>query len=170
MFGRLAALYPHLVTVKIDDFTHDVAPPDGMFTAELLASVVSNLHQHSDTVNFMPTAYYSEDSRPAFERWPDLALIGDSLHFAFRSQKQGAGPCEPASCVWGCPPRAGVERGGGCLAGVCAEPTVANLPGELADFRGWLPPGKPLLLGICEWPEQLCIQQPTSQCATRLQH
>ena len=27
VIGKLAALFPHLVAIEIDDFTHDVAPP-----------------------------------------------------------------------------------------------------------------------------------------------
>ena len=74
-----------------------------------------------------------------FEQWPDLSLIGDGLAFYFRNQKQGAGPCAPASCVWGPSDTTG-EHAGGCLAGACAEPTVANVGGEVADIRAWMPP------------------------------
>ena len=90
--------------------------------------------------------YYSEEL-PVFEQWPDLSLIGDGLAFYFRNQKQGAGPCAPASCVWGPSDTTG-EHAGGCLAGACAEPTVANVGGEVADIRAWMPPGRPLVVGF----------------------
>lgn len=144
MFGRLAAQFPHLVAMSIDDFTHDVAPPHGLFTPQLLAEIVNSLHRHSPTINFAPLVYYSE-SVPVFDQWPDLSLIGDGLAFYFRNQKQGAGPCAAAACVWG---PSGHERAGGCLAGACAEPTVANVGDEVRDIRAWLPPGRPLVVGF----------------------
>ena len=99
MLGRLARQYPHLVAVEIDDFTHDIAPPNGMFTPELLANVVNNLHRHSPTISFIPNVYYSQDA-PAFEQWPDLASVGDAMLYLYRNQKQGAGPCAQKR-VWG---------------------------------------------------------------------
>ena len=146
VFGRLAVLFPHLVAMSIDDFTHDVAPPHGLFTPQLLAEIVNNLHTHSPTISFTPLVYYSQEL-PVFEQWPDLSLIGDGLAFYFRNQKQGAGPCASASCVWGPSDTTG-EHAGGCLAGICAEPTVTNVGGEVADIRAWMPQGRPLVVGF----------------------
>jgi hypothetical protein len=146
LIGRLSVQFPQLVAIEIDDFTHDVAPPDGMFTPELLGNIVNNLHRHSSTISFIPNIYYSQDA-PVFQQWPDLSLIGDAMLYFFRNQKQGAGPCSPAACVWG-PSATHGERGGGCLAGACAESTVANIPSELVEIERWLPPGRPLIFGI----------------------
>ena len=41
-----------------------------------------------------------------------------------------------------------VERQGGCLARECAEPTVANVPDELADIRAWVPTDRPIIAGF----------------------
>ena len=103
--------------------------------------------------------YYSEEL-PVFEQWPDLSLIGDGLAFYFRNQKQGAGPCAPASCVWGPSDTTG-EHAGGCLAGACAEPTVANVGGEVADIRAWMPPGRPLVLNFGSYVPR---SKPTAPC------
>ena len=73
VIGKLAALFPYLVAIEIDDFTHDVAPPYGMFSPELLANIVNNLHTQSPTINFIPNVYYSEEA-PVFVEWPDLSL------------------------------------------------------------------------------------------------
>lgn len=153
LIGRLANEFPHLVAVEIDDFTHDVAPPDGMFTPELLGRIVNNLHQQSATISFIPNVYYSQD-QPVVKQWPDLSLIGDAMLYFYRNQKQGAGPCAPASCVWGPGAKHG-ERGGGCLAGACAESTVANIPSELVEIYSWLPPGRPLVFGVSNKHESL---------------
>ena len=39
------------------DFTHDVAPPHGLFTPQLLSLIVNNLHTHSPTISFTPLVY-----------------------------------------------------------------------------------------------------------------
>ena len=44
-----------------------------MFSPELLANIVNNLHTHSATINFIPNVYYSEEA-PVFVEWPDLSL------------------------------------------------------------------------------------------------
>ena len=36
------------------DFTHDVAPPHGLFTPQLLSLIVNNLHTYSPTISFTP--------------------------------------------------------------------------------------------------------------------
>jgi hypothetical protein len=57
VFGRLAVQFPHLVAMSIDDFTHDVSPPHGLFTPQLLAEIVNSLHRNSPTINFAPLVY-----------------------------------------------------------------------------------------------------------------
>ena len=59
VIGKLAALFPHLVAIEIDDFTHDVAPPYGMFSPELLANIVNNLPVFAD---------YDADQLPRISR------------------------------------------------------------------------------------------------------
>ena len=120
VIGRLAAQYPHLVALEIDDMTHDIAPAEhGIFTPHVLARMQANLHTHSPTVNLAGTVYFSEEG-PIMERVPDLSLVGDTMLFYFRNEKQGAGPCMPAACKWGpgestLPPKD--QRQGGGLAG-----------------------------------------------------
>ena len=43
------------------DFTHDVAPPHGLFTSQLLSLIVNNLHTHSPTISFTPLVYHVKD-------------------------------------------------------------------------------------------------------------
>lgn len=139
-------LYPHLVCLEIDDFTHDVAPDEhGIFTPHVLARMQANLHRHSPTLNWAGNVYFSEEGAVAIE-WPDLSLLGDTMLYYFRNQKEGAGPCKPASCKWG-PANTG-EHAGGCLAGACAVPTVANVAEEVREITAWLPSGRHLIVGF----------------------
>jgi hypothetical protein len=73
VLGRLSALYPHLVCLEIDDFTHDVAPDEhGIFTPHVLARMQAHLHRHSSTFNWAGNVYFSEEGAVAIE-WPDLS-------------------------------------------------------------------------------------------------
>ena len=74
---------------------------------------------------------------PTFQLFPDLPLVLDSTKFAFRNDKQGAGPCAKVGCMWGqlcyyfanhtlrpescqAHPDASRQAGGSCLAGTAA--------------------------------------------------
>ena len=66
--------------------------------------------------------------------------------YYFRNQKEGAGPCKPATCQWG--PADHGAHAGGCLAGACAVPTVANVVEEVREIVAWLPKGRRLIVGF----------------------
>ena len=146
VLGRLAAMFPHLVCLEIDDFTHDVAPDEhGIFTPHVLSLMQSNLHKHSPSLNWAGNVYFSEEGA-VYQEWPDLSLIGDTMLYYFRNQKEGSGPCAPATCKWG--PADDGSHEGGCLAGACAEPTVANVAEEVKEIVAWLPAGRRVIVGF----------------------
>jgi hypothetical protein len=152
--GRLAEIYPHLVSLDIDDMSHDINPPWLTFTPDTVANITANMRRHAPWLTLAPTIYYAQ-TIPSFERWPDLPLALDMPIFFFRNQRQGAGPCAPPRCSnwWG--PRANRLPNGtvdcptcGCLAWTCAEPTVYNCPGEAAVMASALPEGRDMLIGF----------------------
>jgi hypothetical protein len=151
VFGLLAAQYPQLVCLEIDDMTHDISPAEhAIFTSHVVARMQANLHRHSSSMNLAGTVYFSEDNRSIMERVPDLSMLGDTMLFYFRNEKQGAGPCMPTACEWGpgestLPPID--RRQGGCLAGACAETTVANVAEEVREIAAWLPRGRRFVVG-----------------------
>lgn len=142
--GRLAVMFPHFVALQIDDMSHDVQPPDGIFTPNLVANMTSGLRAHAPWMNLIPTTYYSEGSF-VWDLWPDFPKVVDTSLFYFRNQKQGAGPCANPVCPWG--PRMR-SREGGCLAGACAEATAQNAAEEVAEVAAGFPAGRPLQVGF----------------------
>jgi hypothetical protein len=83
----------------------------------------------------------------------DSCLLQNMVHSCTKSDAcgVGAGPCAVPSCIWGpsCLQKGkACERTGGCLAGACAEPTIANVGTEVADIRAWLPAARPLIVGF----------------------
>jgi hypothetical protein len=146
LLGDLAAQYPHLVAVNVDDFTHNVPDP---FDGPLLARMESKLRQKAPWMNLSPTAYYrAPGGTPVPEAFPDLGLALDSFLFYFRNDKQGQGPCSscppPGSCAYA------------CLNGTCAEKTVVNAPGEIADLAAALAPGRKLHVGVYATGHSAC--------------
>ena len=101
-----------------------------------------------------PCAKLSKNYQWIWARWPDLPLAIDVPLFTFRNSKQGTGPCSGASlpppgCPWqdkNCSSEAPCLYGDACLAGVCAEPTVYNAPGEIADMVSRLPKPRKLIV------------------------
>ena len=154
IMGRLAAQYPHLVSLDIDDMSHDINPPWLTFTPDVVANITANMRRHAPWLTLAPTIYFAQ-TIPSFERWPDLPLALDSPIFFFRNQREGAGPCAPPQCSkwWGSKakrlPNGTVDCPTcGCLAWTCAEPTVYNAPGEAAVMATALPEGRNMLLGF----------------------
>jgi len=127
--GRLAALYPALRYLNVDDLTHNPS----IFTATLVARMAALVAVGG--ARLIPVVYYGAHAAAA-------ALPIDGMLFYFRNEKEGG--C-PAACGVQCadqwPTRA-------CLAGACAETTVANLAGEVADVRAALPAHLPLHVGV----------------------
>ena len=87
----------------------------------------------------VPVVYY-----PMIQAAAALPL--DGMLFYFRNEKQGRCPatCDPRllrNCT-------GAWPADGCLAGVCAEVTAANVAGEVADARAALAPDLPLHVGV----------------------
>jgi hypothetical protein len=83
----------------------------------------------------IPVVYYG-----AYQAAAKLPI--DGMLFYFRNEK--AGGC-PAACAVNCSHEWPTS---GCLAGTCAEQTVPNLAGEVADVRAALPSHLPLHVGV----------------------
>jgi hypothetical protein len=147
VIGRLARDFPHLVALGIDDFeSYKVDfPPD------VIAEIEARMRSQAPWLNFVPTVYYGLGVPP----WPDRGLTLDSILFYFRNEKEGQGPCAANSCPLvpcrlgpscsrcPCPPARW-----GCLDGSCAEATVPNVQGEIADMIGLLPAGRKMQAGV----------------------
>src|SRR6185295_20187014 len=56
---------------------------------------------------------------------PDITRMIDTLQFFFRNEKAGQ-----------------------CVATLCGENSVPNMPGEVADMNAALPPGRKAMLGM----------------------
>ena len=152
--GRLAAQYPHLVAVNVDDFSHNVGSAN-TFTPEVVARMTAGMRSQAPWLALAPTLYYRQSGTFVFDSWPDLGLVLDSVLFYFRNEKQGQGPCAAPSCdVPG-------SCTGACLAGVCADPTVANAPGEIADMATGLAAGRRLQLGVYASAHSQCGEATT---------
>jgi hypothetical protein len=147
LIGRLAQQYPHLVAVNIDDFSQNLDPA---FTPELLAVMTSRMREQAPWLSLVPTFYYDRWQVFVGDVWPDVGLSLDSILFYFRNEKQGGAPC--ATCEVPDPTRCA----DGCLEGTCAEATVVNLPGEIADVVGMLPPDRKLQVGAYFTPHSTC--------------
>jgi hypothetical protein len=84
--------------------------------------------------------------------------------FFFRNFAQGAGPCAAEQCAWG--PRV-VNKVGGCLAGICSEPTTFNAVAEVAAVVAGLPAGRGVLAGYYATMHS-SLGQPSARYVSRL--
>jgi hypothetical protein len=78
--GRLAVQFPHLVSLDIDDMSHDINPPFFTFTPDVVANITSRMRRHAPWLTLAPTIYYKQ-TVPSFVRWPDLPLALDAPIF-----------------------------------------------------------------------------------------
>jgi hypothetical protein len=143
--GRLAQDFPQLVALDIDDFSFRLnlgGNSTGDYGPNEIAQIEARMRSQAPWMNFVPTVYYQVKSEP----WKDLATTLDSMLFYFKNEKQGEGPCKGKENV--CPRGFAKPNNFGCLAGTCAEATVPNAPGEIADIVGLFPPGRKLQGGI----------------------
>lgn len=145
LVGKLAAWAPHLVALDIDDFSSNIGHGH-IFTGDNVAIITSNMRKHAPWVSLASVVYVE------FTALPDLPYMLDAPVFFFRNAVQGAGPCAPASCVWGPHAR---EHAGSCLAGPCSEPTTFNLASEVATLTSGMPPGRRIIIGYCA-----CVSAP----------
>lgn len=137
LLAHLAELFPHLVGVTVDDATHNL---DTALTPEVIAAMESRMHARAPWMSLVPTFYYQQAGVPSATRWPDVGLTLDSILFYFRNERQGEGPCSACATPGACT--------GACLASTCAEATVANAPGEIAELAGMLAPDRALQVGV----------------------
>jgi hypothetical protein len=124
--GRLAQDFPHLVGIAFDDFSESLDYDKFNhipFTADMIATIESNMRQQAPWMNFAPVVYY-----PQFHssNWADLVLSLDSMVFFFRNDKRGV-------CIGPTPK---------------CDATVNNATDEIADMSKLLPRGRNMLLGI----------------------
>ena len=132
--GRLAQQFPALRYLNVDDLTHNPK----IFTPSLVAEMAALLRPRA---RLIPVVYYGAAAGAA-------ALPIDGILFYFRNEKEGGCPIScGAAVVADC---ATQWPSSGCLAGAggCAEKTVPNLAGEVADVRALLPSHLPLHVGI----------------------
>ena len=103
-----------------------------------------------------------------FAAVPDLALVLDAPVFFFRNEgdpvDEGAGPCAAPGCPWGPLVR---SHTGGCLAGVCSEPTTFNARTEVAAVLAGLPAGRQLVTGYYATMHS-SLGQPSARYVSRL--
>ena len=137
LLGALAARYPQLVAVNIDDFTANY-PAD--IRPETVAALTSNLRAAAPWVAFVPTFYYhAAGGGFVGDSLPDLGAATDGGLFYFRNEAQGQGPCAACDTPRPC--------ANACLADTCAEATVPNLAVEATRVAAGLF-GHPLLIGL----------------------
>jgi hypothetical protein len=143
VIGRLAKDFPHLVALGIDDFCMGIYLYGKCqdLNQDLLAEIQARMRSQAPWLNFVPTVYYGLQTA----QYPDLALTFDSMLFYFRNQKYGQGPCSASICplVYGKPP-----GNWGCLDGSCADSTIQNAVGEIAEMERILPKGRKMLGGV----------------------
>eukprot|EP00039_Didymoeca_costata_P000726 m.47008 g.47008 ORF g.47008 m.47008 type:complete len:744 (-) comp10436_c0_seq2:87-2318(-) len=164
LLGRLATLYPHLVSVDVDDFNTNVGPGQ-VFYGDAVAQMTSAMRKRAPWLTFNSVVYAPFDGVDGeSSRSPDLALILDAPVFFFRNAGQGAGPCARPECPWG--PFSG-KREGQCLAGVCSEPTVFNLGNEVEAIVQCLPYGRRTIVGYYATGHS-SGGQPTARYVSRL--
>ena len=148
--GRLAAHYPQLVALNVDDMSHDLGVGNP-FPPNLVARMTSQLRgQGAPWMALASAIYYSQDDVWSFGLWPDVPMVLDAPTFCFRNEFQGIGPCVSTAdraCPWGPMKKtAPTEDGpGGCLAGACADPTVINAAFEVAHMNTRVPVGRSLM-------------------------
>jgi hypothetical protein len=114
LIGQLSRIYPHLVGVSVDDYSHSVQAPAAIFTPTVVAAMQAAMRRHSAWLGLAPTMYYGEthcqtgpidgpceklakNYQWIWARWPDLPLAIDVPLFTFRNGKQGTGPCSGAN-------------------------------------------------------------------------
>ena len=155
--SRLAALYPHLVALDIDDFSSNVV--GGVFDGDYVAHPANLRGRATSTHMALSSVVYVP-----FDAFPDLALMLDAPVFFFRNAAAGAQACAPDACPWG--PHARSHRGS-CLAGVCSEPTTWNAPEEVARVVAGMPPSRSVITGYYATGHS-ASGQPTARYVSRL--
>ena len=162
--GLLAAQYPHLVAVDIDDFSLNTEPgKPSVFSGQEVALITAGMRASAPWMVLSSVVYTD------FTAVPDLALVLDAPVYFFRNEgsdaaTRGAGPCAARGCVWGPNNK---EIAGGCLAGVCCEPTTFNARAELAAALAGMPAGRQLVAGYYATGHSQ-LGQPTARYVSRL--
>jgi hypothetical protein len=106
----------------------------GDYSGEVIAELQSRMRQQAPWLTFVGTAYYDDlDDIP-----PDLTRTVDTMRYYFRNEKAGI-----------------------CLAGSCGERSVDNAPGEIAEAKALLPPGRKLQVGTY-WGTLFSVSPPES--------
>ena len=144
--NKLAAQYPALVAVNIDDFVDSLAK---FYTQSYVAKIHAALHApEGKAVQLIPTHYYGGPGKENFvlAKNPWLPSVTDGVLFYFMNMKGGQQLCEESPlCGAAKPPSA---CGFKCLFGSCAEASLPNLADEIGDFAAALPSGHPIHVGI----------------------
>ena len=146
ILNKLAAQYPALVAVNIDDFVDSLAK---FYTQSYVAKIHAALHApEGKAVQLIPTHYYGGPGKENFvlAKNPWLPSVTDGVLFYFMNMKGGQQLCEESPlCGAAKPPSA---CGFKCLFGSCAEASLPNLADEIGDFAAALPSGHPIHVGI----------------------
>ena len=88
VLGHLAADYPHVVAVSVDDYGDH---PDSY--NDNIPEMESNIRSQAPWVNFVPIVYYHTFTN---DKWPDITRMLDNVQFFFRNEK--AGQCTASPC------------------------------------------------------------------------
>ena len=57
LIGQLSVIYPHLVGISVDDYTHSVQAPSAIFTPAVVAKMQAAMRRHSPWLVHAPTMY-----------------------------------------------------------------------------------------------------------------
>jgi hypothetical protein len=132
LVGLLSVQFPALNYLNVDDLVWNSAT----FTPAVVKEMVRLVRPNARLV---PVVYYAMLEAAA-------ALPLDGMLYYFRNDKAGGCPatCAPArlhNCSRSWPTQ-------GCLGGRCAELTVGNVAGEIADVRAAIKPDMPIHVGV----------------------
>jgi hypothetical protein len=164
ILNKLAAQYPALVAVNIDDFVNSLTT---LYTQTYVSRLHAALHApEGRAVQLIPTHYYGGPGKNNFvlRKYPWLVDVTDGVLFYFMDMKHGQQICEASPlCGKIKPPKA---CGFKCLFGSCAEASLPNLADEIDDFRGALPHGHALHVGIY-WSGYSSCGTPSPECESK---
>jgi predicted lipoprotein with Yx(FWY)xxD motif len=154
VIGRLGRMWPHLEAVTIDDFSANLVTFTETYVLQIRAALAGS-------VRLIPTFYYGHH----FAELPWLFNLTDGVLFYFRNDRDGQAACAANSsycaAAWkGHSPNGTCNKP--CLLGTCAEASLPNLPGEIADFVHLLPNGHPLHVGLYMTGYTGCAEAPSA--------
>lgn len=142
ILNKLAAQYPNVVTVNIDDFVDSLVH---VFNQTYVSKIYAALHgADGPGVSLIPTYYYGSKANFVMTENPWLAHATDGVLFYYMNMKGGQ-----AVCSTGCSPLPPADCPFPCLFDTCAENSLpSGLEDEINDFATLLPASHPIHVGL----------------------